>query len=47
MRPGCTRAAPTIVQIQPLLGHASPETTAIYFRAGVAELTVTVGRIFE
>lgn len=29
-------------QIQALLGHASPETTARYFRAGAAETTQTV-----
>lgn len=34
-------------QIQALLGHASLDTTARYFRAGTAEVTALVERIFE
>ncbi|WP_308193229.1 site-specific integrase [Micromonospora trifolii] len=34
-------------QVQALLGHASLDTTARYFRAGVAEQSAVVGRIFE
>ncbi|MFI7438283.1 tyrosine-type recombinase/integrase [Micromonospora haikouensis] len=34
-------------QVQALLGHASLDTTARYFRAGVAEQAAVVERIFE
>ena len=34
-------------QVQALLGHASLETTARYFRAGTAEQAAVIERIFE
>jgi len=34
-------------QIQALLGHASPETTARYFRASATDETAVVSRIFD
>jgi integrase/recombinase XerC len=34
-------------QVQALLGHASIETAARYFRAGNAEQAAAVDRVFE
>ncbi|WP_436799088.1 tyrosine-type recombinase/integrase [Micromonospora fulviviridis] len=34
-------------QVQALLGHASLDTTARYFRAGAAEQAAVVERIFD
>ncbi|MFI7468164.1 tyrosine-type recombinase/integrase [Nonomuraea sp. NPDC049646] len=36
-----------LAQIQALMGHASLETTARYFRAGAAERAAVVDRVFE
>jgi integrase/recombinase XerC len=36
-----------VSQIQALLGHADPATSARYFRAGQAEIAATVGGVFD
>jgi integrase/recombinase XerC len=36
-----------VAQVQALLGHASLDTSARYFRAGTAEQAAVVDRVFE
>lgn len=36
-----------LAQIQALMGHAGPDTTARYFRAGRTEVAETVGMVFD
>ena len=36
-----------VAQVQALLGHASLDTSARYFRAGTAETTAVIERVFD
>ncbi|WP_017620610.1 tyrosine-type recombinase/integrase [Nocardiopsis gilva] len=36
-----------IAQVQAALGHASLDTSARYFRAGTAETTAVIERVFD